>query len=67
MTKKQLKHKLKEVKNVNKVKPPRKNRNGKEGVNKTMIISLFLMLLERNVITVETLTILLFFTGKIKI
>ncbi|KAL8108004.1 hypothetical protein AgCh_024432 [Apium graveolens] len=34
MTKKRLKHKLKEVKNVNKVKPPRKNRNGKEGVNK---------------------------------
>ncbi|KAL8099975.1 hypothetical protein AgCh_032295 [Apium graveolens] len=35
MTKKQLKHKLKDVKNVNKVKPPRKNRNGKEGVNKS--------------------------------
>ncbi|KAL8103342.1 hypothetical protein AgCh_027783 [Apium graveolens] len=34
MTKKQLKHKLKDVKNVNKVKSPRKNRNGKEGVNK---------------------------------
>ncbi|KAL8104646.1 hypothetical protein AgCh_028756 [Apium graveolens] len=31
MTKKQLKYKLKEIKNVNKVKPPRKNRNGKEG------------------------------------
>ncbi|KAL8107427.1 hypothetical protein AgCh_023995 [Apium graveolens] len=30
MIKKQLKHKLKDVKNVNKVKPPRKNRNGKE-------------------------------------
>ena len=35
MTKKQLKHKLKEVKNVNKEKPTRKNRNGKEGVNKS--------------------------------
>ena len=35
MTRKQLKHKLKDVKNVNKVKPPRKNRNGKEGVNKS--------------------------------
>ncbi|KAL8105375.1 hypothetical protein AgCh_029246 [Apium graveolens] len=35
MTKKQLKHKLKEVKNANKVKSPRKNRNGKEGVNKS--------------------------------
>ncbi|KAL8123054.1 hypothetical protein AgCh_011145 [Apium graveolens] len=35
MTKKQLKHKLKDVKNVNKVKLPRKNRNGKEGVNKS--------------------------------
>ncbi|KAL8107460.1 hypothetical protein AgCh_024026 [Apium graveolens] len=30
MTRKQLKHKLKDVKNVNKVKPPRKNRNEKE-------------------------------------
>ena len=27
MTKKQLKYKLKEINNVNKVKPPRKNRN----------------------------------------
>ncbi|KAL8126347.1 hypothetical protein AgCh_013586 [Apium graveolens] len=35
MTKKQLKHKLKDVKNANKVKSPRKNRNGKEGVNKS--------------------------------
>ncbi|KAL8127724.1 hypothetical protein AgCh_014592 [Apium graveolens] len=35
MTKKQLKHKLKDAKNVNKVKSPRKNRNGKEGVNKS--------------------------------
>ncbi|KAL8109987.1 hypothetical protein AgCh_025917 [Apium graveolens] len=35
MTKKQLKHKLKEIKNVNKVKVARKNRNGKEGVNKS--------------------------------
>ncbi|KAL8147242.1 hypothetical protein AgCh_004823 [Apium graveolens] len=35
MTKKQLKHKLKDVKNVNKIKPPTKNRNGKEGVNKS--------------------------------
>ncbi|KAL8097342.1 hypothetical protein AgCh_030472 [Apium graveolens] len=34
MTKKQLKHKLKEIRNVNKVKAARKNRNGKEGVNK---------------------------------
>ncbi|KAL8088507.1 hypothetical protein AgCh_038331 [Apium graveolens] len=34
MTKKQLKYKLKEIKNVNKVKEARKNRNGKEGVNK---------------------------------
>ncbi|KAL8119163.1 hypothetical protein AgCh_016612 [Apium graveolens] len=31
MTKKQLKHKLKEIRNVNKVKEARKNRNGKEG------------------------------------
>ena len=35
MTKKQLKHKLKEIRNVNKVKEARKNRNGKEGVNKS--------------------------------
>ncbi|KAL8108059.1 hypothetical protein AgCh_024481 [Apium graveolens] len=35
MTKKQLKHKLKDVKKANKVKSPRKNRNGKEGVNKS--------------------------------
>ncbi|KAL8155955.1 hypothetical protein AgCh_001127 [Apium graveolens] len=35
MTKKQLKHKLKDVKNANKVKSPRKNRNRKEGVNKS--------------------------------
>ena len=35
MTKKQLKYKLKEIKNVNKVKEARKNRNGKEGVNKS--------------------------------
>ncbi|KAL8088633.1 hypothetical protein AgCh_038420 [Apium graveolens] len=35
MTKKQLKHKLKDVNNANKVKSPRKNRNGKEGVNKS--------------------------------
>ncbi|KAL8115181.1 hypothetical protein AgCh_021856 [Apium graveolens] len=35
MTKKQLKHKLKDIKNANKVKSPRKNRNGKEGVNKS--------------------------------
>ena len=35
MTKKQLKHKLKEIRNVNKVKAARKNRNGKEGVNKS--------------------------------
>ncbi|KAL8147667.1 hypothetical protein AgCh_005113 [Apium graveolens] len=35
MTKKQLKHKLKDVKNANKVKSPRKNRNGKEGENKS--------------------------------
>ncbi|KAL8118401.1 hypothetical protein AgCh_016070 [Apium graveolens] len=35
MTKKQLKYKLKDVKNANKVKSPRKNRNGKEGVNKS--------------------------------
>ncbi|KAL8101335.1 hypothetical protein AgCh_033279 [Apium graveolens] len=35
MIKKQLKHKLKDVKNANKVKSPRKNRNGKEGVNKS--------------------------------
>ncbi|KAL8092703.1 hypothetical protein AgCh_034819 [Apium graveolens] len=35
MTKKQLKHKLKDVKNVNKVKSPRKNRNEKDGVNKS--------------------------------
>ncbi|KAL8103713.1 hypothetical protein AgCh_028060 [Apium graveolens] len=35
MTKKQLKHKLKDVKNANKVKSPRKSRNGKEGVNKS--------------------------------
>ncbi|KAL8089938.1 hypothetical protein AgCh_039411 [Apium graveolens] len=35
MTKKQLKHKLEDVKNANKVKSPRKNRNGKEGVNKS--------------------------------
>ncbi|KAL8108495.1 hypothetical protein AgCh_024806 [Apium graveolens] len=35
MTKKQLKHKLKNVKNANKVKSPRKNRNGKKGVNKS--------------------------------
>ena len=35
MTRKQLTHKLKEMKNVNKVKPPRKNMNGKEGVNKS--------------------------------
>ncbi|KAL8103712.1 hypothetical protein AgCh_028059 [Apium graveolens] len=34
MTKKKLKHKLKEIRNVNKVKAARKNRNGKEGVNK---------------------------------
>ncbi|KAL8121651.1 hypothetical protein AgCh_018400 [Apium graveolens] len=34
MTKKHLKHKLKEIRNVNKVKASRKNRNGKEGVNK---------------------------------
>ncbi|KAL8120483.1 hypothetical protein AgCh_017598 [Apium graveolens] len=34
MTKKQLKHKLKEIRNVNKVKKARKNRNEKEGVNK---------------------------------
>ncbi|KAL8125274.1 hypothetical protein AgCh_012818 [Apium graveolens] len=35
MTKKQLKQKLKEIRNVNKVKAARKNRNGKEGVNKS--------------------------------
>ncbi|KAL8126026.1 hypothetical protein AgCh_013354 [Apium graveolens] len=35
MTKKWLKYKQKEIKNVNKVKPPRKNRNGTEGVNKS--------------------------------
>ncbi|KAL8135039.1 hypothetical protein AgCh_009891 [Apium graveolens] len=35
MTKKQLKHNLKEIRNVNKVKAARKNRNGKEGVNKS--------------------------------
>ncbi|KAL8124850.1 hypothetical protein AgCh_012490 [Apium graveolens] len=35
MTKKQLKHKMKEIRNVNKVKEARKNRNGKEGVNKS--------------------------------
>ncbi|KAL8108479.1 hypothetical protein AgCh_024798 [Apium graveolens] len=35
MTKKQLKHKLKEINSVNKVKAARKNRNGKEGVNKS--------------------------------
>lgn len=35
MTKKQLKHKLKEITSVNKVKAARKNRNGKEGVNKS--------------------------------
>ncbi|KAL8112866.1 hypothetical protein AgCh_020248 [Apium graveolens] len=35
MTKKQLKHKLKEIRNVNKVKAAMKNRNGKEGVNKS--------------------------------
>ncbi|KAL8133743.1 hypothetical protein AgCh_008981 [Apium graveolens] len=35
MTKKQLKHKLKEIRNVSKVKAARKNRNGKEGVNKS--------------------------------
>ncbi|KAL8089500.1 hypothetical protein AgCh_039101 [Apium graveolens] len=35
MTKKQIKHKLKEVTSVNKVKVARKNRNGKEGVNKS--------------------------------
>ncbi|KAL8126686.1 hypothetical protein AgCh_013813 [Apium graveolens] len=35
MTKKQLKHKLKDVKNANKLKSSRKNRNGKEGVNKS--------------------------------
>ena len=34
MTQKQLKHKLKEVKSVNNVKEPRKNRNGKVGINK---------------------------------
>ena len=35
MTKNHLKHKLKEIRNVNKVKDARKNRNGKEGVNKS--------------------------------
>ena len=35
MTKKQLSHKLKQVKSVNKVSAPRKNRNGKEGINKS--------------------------------
>ncbi|KAL8092285.1 hypothetical protein AgCh_034541 [Apium graveolens] len=35
MTKKQLKHKLKEIRNANKVKAARKNRNGKKGVNKS--------------------------------
>ncbi|KAL8133157.1 hypothetical protein AgCh_008567 [Apium graveolens] len=35
MTKKQLRHKLKKIRNVNKVKEARKNRNGKEDVNKS--------------------------------
>ncbi|KAL8091492.1 hypothetical protein AgCh_033925 [Apium graveolens] len=35
MTKKQLKYKLKEITSVSKLKEARKNRNGKEGVNKS--------------------------------
>ncbi|PKC52453.1 hypothetical protein RhiirA1_481463 [Rhizophagus irregularis] len=35
MTQKQLKHKLKEVKKENRIKEPRKNRNGKVGINKS--------------------------------
>ncbi|KAL8113963.1 hypothetical protein AgCh_021028 [Apium graveolens] len=35
MIKKHLKHKLKEIRNVNKVKEAKKNRNRKEGVNKS--------------------------------
>ncbi|KAL8115121.1 hypothetical protein AgCh_021807 [Apium graveolens] len=35
MTKKELKYKLKEITSLNKVKEARKNRNGKEGVNKS--------------------------------
>ena len=66
MTRKQLKHKLKEVKNANKVKSPRKNRNGKEGVNKSNNYKLFLKLLGKRVITVEVLTIWLLFAGRIR-
>ncbi|KAL8148754.1 hypothetical protein AgCh_005933 [Apium graveolens] len=38
MTKKQLKYKMKEIKNVNKVKEARKYRNGKEGQQKNILV-----------------------------
>ncbi|KAL8147483.1 hypothetical protein AgCh_004981 [Apium graveolens] len=38
ITKKRLKHKLKEIRNVKKVKATRKNRNGKEGQQKNIIV-----------------------------